>query len=94
MYFDALCMACMADELRQQLLGGRIQQVLIPDKLSVGLEIYAQHERYYLVASAHAELGRVLMVSEKLRRGERRTWRWTIPGAARCDASAARRPVS
>lgn len=70
MYFDALCMACMADELRQQILGGRIQQVLIPDKLSVGLEIYAQHERHYLVASAHAELGRVLLASEKLRRGE------------------------
>ena len=70
MYFDALCMACMVDELRQQILGGRIQQVLIPDKLSVGLEIYAQHERHYLVASAHAELGRVLLASEKLRRGE------------------------
>lgn len=70
MYFDALCMACIVDELRQQILGGRIQQVLIPDKLSVGLEIYAQHERHYLVASAHAELGRVLLASEKLRRGE------------------------
>jgi len=70
MYFDALCMACMAGELRQQILGGRIQQVLLPDKLSVGLEIYAQHGRHYLVASAHAELGRVLLASEKLRRGE------------------------
>jgi len=70
MYFDALCMACMVDELRQQILGGRIQQVLIPDKLSVGLEIFAQHERHYLVVSAHAELGRVLLASEKLRRGE------------------------
>ena len=70
MYFDALCMACMADELRQQILGGRVQQVLIPDKLSVGLEIYCRHERHYLMASAHAELGRVLLASEKLRRGE------------------------
>ena len=70
MYFDALCMACMADELRQQILGGRIQQVLIPDKLSVGLEIYARHQRHYLMASAHAEQGRVLLASEKLRRGE------------------------
>jgi len=69
MVFDALCMACMADELRQQILGGRIQQVLIPDKLSVGLEIYAQNQRHYLLASAHAELGRVLLSSEKLRRG-------------------------
>ncbi len=69
MYFDALCMACMADELHEQLLGGRVQRVLLPDKLSVGLEIYAQHERHYLLASAHADLGRVHIVSEKLRRG-------------------------
>jgi predicted ribosome quality control (RQC) complex YloA/Tae2 family protein len=70
MYFDALSMACMADELRQQILGGRVQRVLIPGKLSVGLEIYAQHQRHYLIASAHAELGRVMLASEKLRRGE------------------------
>lgn len=70
MYFDALSMACMADELRRQILGGRIQRVVLPDNLSVGLEIYAQHERRYLLASAHAELGRVLLSSEKLRRGE------------------------
>jgi predicted ribosome quality control (RQC) complex YloA/Tae2 family protein len=69
MYFDALCMACMADELREQLLGGRVQRVLLPDKLSVGLEIYARHERHYLLASAHADLGRVHIISEKLRRG-------------------------
>jgi len=69
MYFDALSMACVADELRRQILGGRVQQVLIPDNLSVGLEIYAQHERHYLLASAHPELGRVMLVSEKLRRG-------------------------
>lgn len=72
MYFDALCMACMADELRRNILGGRVQQVLIPDSLSVGLEIYAQHQRHYLLASAHAELGRVLLALEKLRRGQNR----------------------
>ncbi len=69
MYFDALSMACVADELRRQILGGRVQQVLIPDNLSVGLEIYAQHERHYLLASAHSELGRVMLASDKLRRG-------------------------
>ncbi len=35
----------------------------------MGLEIYAQHQRHYLLASAHAELGRLLLSSEKLRRG-------------------------
>ncbi len=46
-----------------------MQQVLLPDNLSVGLEIYAQHQRHYLLASAHADLGRLLLSSEKLRRG-------------------------
>jgi predicted ribosome quality control (RQC) complex YloA/Tae2 family protein len=69
MYFDALTMACVADELRSIVLGGRVQQVLLPDKLSVGLEIYAQRQRHYLLASAHAEMGRLLLASEKLRRG-------------------------
>jgi predicted ribosome quality control (RQC) complex YloA/Tae2 family protein len=69
MFFDALTMACVADELRDATLGGRVQQVLLPDALSVGLEIYAQRQRHYLLASAHAESGRVLLASEKLRRG-------------------------
>ena len=69
MYFDALTMACVADELRATILGGRVQQVLLPDRLSVGLEIYAQQQRHYLLASAHAERGRLLLSSEKLRRG-------------------------
>ena len=69
MFFDALTMACVAEELRHTILGGRVQQVLLPDNLSVGLEIYAQHKRHYLLASAHAELGRLLLASDKLRRG-------------------------
>jgi predicted ribosome quality control (RQC) complex YloA/Tae2 family protein len=69
MYFDALTMACVADELRATVLGGRVQQVLLPDPLSVGLEIYAQRQRQYLLSSAHADLGRLLLASEKLRRG-------------------------
>jgi predicted ribosome quality control (RQC) complex YloA/Tae2 family protein len=69
MFFDALTMACAADELRGLILGGKVQQVLLPDSLSVGLEIYARHERHYLLASAHADLGRLLLASEKLRRG-------------------------
>jgi predicted ribosome quality control (RQC) complex YloA/Tae2 family protein len=35
----------------------------------VGLEIYAQQQRHYLLGSSHAELGRVVLASEKLRRG-------------------------
>ena len=69
MYFDALTMACVADELRDTILNGRVQQVLLPNNLSVGLEIYTQHQRHYLLASAHADLGRLVLSSEKLRRG-------------------------
>jgi predicted ribosome quality control (RQC) complex YloA/Tae2 family protein len=69
MFYDALTMACVADELRSTVLGGRVQQVLLPDNLAVGLEIYANRQRHYLLASAHAETGRLLLSSEKLRRG-------------------------
>ncbi len=69
MLFDALTMACVADDLRRTVLGGRVQRVLLADRLSVGLEIYADRQRHYLLASAHAELGRLLLSSEKLRRG-------------------------
>jgi predicted ribosome quality control (RQC) complex YloA/Tae2 family protein len=69
MFFDALTLACLTDELRSAILGGRVQQVLLPGKLSVGFEIYAHRQRHYLLASAHAELGRLLLTSQKLRRG-------------------------
>jgi predicted ribosome quality control (RQC) complex YloA/Tae2 family protein len=62
-------MACIANELRGTILGGRVQQVLLPDKLSVGLEVYSQRRRHYLLASAHAELGGLFLASDKLRRG-------------------------
>ncbi len=69
MYFDALTMACVVGELRRTILNGRVQKVLLPDNLSVSLEIYAQRQRHYLLASAHAELGRLLLTLEKPRRG-------------------------
>ena len=36
-------------------MGGRVQKVLLPAPLSLGLEIYAHWERHYLLASAHAQ---------------------------------------
>jgi len=69
MYFDALTMACVADELRAKVLGGRVQAALLAEALAVGLEVYTQHQRHYLLASAHSEWGRVLLSSDKLRRG-------------------------
>jgi len=69
MYFDALTMAAVADDLRDKILGGRVQKVLLPAPLSLGLEIYAHQERHYLLASAHAQTARVHLAEGKLRRG-------------------------
>ncbi len=69
MHFDALTLACVAYEFAETLTGGRVQQVLLPDAHSVGLEIYAQRQRRYLFASAQANAGRVHLTSQKLRRG-------------------------
>ena len=69
MFFDALTMACIADELRATIGGGRVQQALLPDPLSIGLEIYAGHQRHCLLASAHSETGCLILASDKLRRG-------------------------
>lgn len=69
MYFDALTLAAVADELRETILGGRIQRVLLTGPLSVGLEIYAHGRRRQLIASAHPQLARVHLVRGKLTRG-------------------------
>ncbi len=69
MHFDALTLACVAHELAETLTGGRVQQVVLPDGYSVGLEIYAQRQRRYLFASAQPNRGRLYLSSQKLRRG-------------------------
>lgn len=69
MYFDALTLAAVTDELRSTIVGGRIQRVLLPGPLSIGLEIYAQHRRYQLLASAHPQLARIHLVQTRLSRG-------------------------
>jgi predicted ribosome quality control (RQC) complex YloA/Tae2 family protein len=72
MHFDALTLACVADELAEMLTGGRVQQVLLPDAHSIGMEIYAQRQRCYLFASAQPNAGRIHLTSQKLRRGVER----------------------
>ena len=58
-YFDAITLAAVIDELRATILGGRIQHVLLPNQLSVALEIYANHQRYHLLLSAHPRFARM-----------------------------------
>ncbi len=69
MYVDAVTTAAVADELRQKILGGRVQDVLEVDPLSIGLELYAHSERQYLLITADPRAARCHLVSEKLRRG-------------------------
>jgi len=69
MYFDALTLAAVADELRATVVGGRIQRVLLTGPLSIGLEIYARRRRFQLLASAHPQLARVHLAGGRLSRG-------------------------
>ena len=68
MNYDALTMAAVADELRERVLGGWVQKVVLPADLSLGLGIYAQHQVHWLLLSAHPQEARVQLVSEKLAR--------------------------
>jgi predicted ribosome quality control (RQC) complex YloA/Tae2 family protein len=72
MYFDALTLAAVADELEDTILGGRIQRALLPSPLSVALEIYARGRRRYLLLSAHPQFTRVHLSAAKLSRGVER----------------------
>ena len=67
MNVDFLTLASLRDHL-QSLVGARVQRVLLPDELSVGLELYAGH-RLQLLASADPQFPRMLLLQQKLRRG-------------------------
>jgi predicted ribosome quality control (RQC) complex YloA/Tae2 family protein len=69
MYFDAVTIMAVVDELNEFLAGGRIQDSIEVDEDTIGLEVYANHERHYLLLSAHQQYARVQLSSEKLRRG-------------------------
>jgi len=68
-YFDALTTSAVADELNARLVGGRVQQAVLVDDLTLGLEIYVPPQRHYLVLSAHPQWARVHLTAEKARRG-------------------------
>ncbi len=70
MYFDALTTQAVRDELRERVLGGRVQRVLILGPLSLGLEIYAHQQRHYLLALVHPQRARVHLASAKLRQSQ------------------------
>lgn len=69
MYFDAVTAMAVVDELKVTLLGGRVQDTVEVDAETIGLEVYASHQRHYVVLSAHQQFARVHLNPEKLRRG-------------------------
>lgn len=69
MHFDALTLACITAELRAATCPGRIQQVLLVDEHSLGLEIYSHGTRHQLLLSAQPAAPRIHTVDYKLRRG-------------------------
>jgi predicted ribosome quality control (RQC) complex YloA/Tae2 family protein len=72
MHVDAVTTAAVADELRQKIADGRVQDVVEIDRQSIGLEIYARGERHYLLASIDPQAARCHLVPGKLRRGVER----------------------
>ncbi|MBM3188704.1 MAG: fibronectin/fibrinogen-binding protein [Chloroflexi bacterium] len=68
MYYDSLTLAALRDELADRLVGGRVQRVLRPSPLAIGLEVYAG-ERHQLLLSAEAQSPGILLTEAKLRRG-------------------------
>lgn len=66
---DTFAIAALVDELRDRLLGGRIQDVVDVAPMSLGLEAYAQGKRQYLLLCADSQQPRVHLVASKLRRG-------------------------
>jgi predicted ribosome quality control (RQC) complex YloA/Tae2 family protein len=67
MNVDYLTLACLRDQL-DGLLSARVQRAVLPDELSVGLEMYAG-QRAQLLISADPQHPRALLAPQKLRRG-------------------------
>jgi predicted ribosome quality control (RQC) complex YloA/Tae2 family protein len=65
MPFDALTLAAVRQELQTKVVGGRIQNLLLPGPLTVSLEIYkAGVGRTHLILSAHPQHARVHLVGK------------------------------
>lgn len=69
MYFDTLTLTAVVEELRATVLDSRIQRVVLVGPLAIGLEVYRQGRRYYLLASADAQMARIHLISQRPTRG-------------------------
>ncbi|MCY4147384.1 MAG: NFACT RNA binding domain-containing protein [Chloroflexi bacterium] len=66
---DTFAISALVDELRARLPGGRVQDVIDVAPMSLGLEVYAQGKRHYLLLCADSQQPRAHLVDSKLRRG-------------------------
>ncbi len=69
MNLDALTVAAVVEELRGAILHGRVQHVLLPTPMSIGLEVYREGRRHQLLASANPRSARLHLVESRLSRG-------------------------
>jgi predicted ribosome quality control (RQC) complex YloA/Tae2 family protein len=63
--FDALTLAAVRDELESELLGARIQQVVLAGGLVLGLEVYGRGRKRFLLCSAEPLTARVCLTEER-----------------------------
>jgi predicted ribosome quality control (RQC) complex YloA/Tae2 family protein len=63
--FDALTLAAVRDELESELLGARIQQVVLAGGLVLGLEVYGRGRKRFLLYSAEPLTARVCLTEER-----------------------------
>ncbi|GAC1384848.1 MAG: NFACT RNA binding domain-containing protein [Herpetosiphon sp.] len=68
MYVDALTINAVVADLREALMGGRVQRVVQPSAHSLGLEVYAG-QRATVLLSAHPQRARIHLVNTKPTRG-------------------------
>lgn len=69
MYFDTLTLAAIVGELQATVIEGRIQRVVRPTPVSIGLEIYNRGQRQHLLLSAHPQFARAHLLSARPSRG-------------------------
>ncbi len=69
MSYDTWAVSAIANQLKETIVPGRVQQVVQVDDASLAFEIYAQRQRFYLLASASQQTPRLHLLSDKPRRG-------------------------
>ncbi|MGH2487385.1 MAG: NFACT family protein, partial [Ktedonobacterales bacterium] len=65
MYVDALALAALMDELRDELMGGRVDDVIQPTPHAIALQCYAHGKNQWLLVSAHTQFARVHRIPRK-----------------------------